>query len=173
MRPVWALRSVLRHAQPLRLPTATRLCTAQRVMAPLALRCTPCATFVSATRPQFVSHTPIAFSVPNRARTTVPASAAASASSSAGPLPRFSKHFSPHTVVSFTYRNTDYYIVGTAHISRLSADEVRTVIEKTAPDAIMIELDAQRYLALPFRFFSSRLCRYSSVTCGVACSVVP
>ena len=39
-------------------------------------------------------------------------------------------------------------LVGTAHVSRESADLVREVIEKERPDCVCIELDAQRYEAL-------------------------
>lgn len=39
-------------------------------------------------------------------------------------------------------------LVGTAHVSRESADLVREVIEKERPDAVCVELDAQRYQAL-------------------------
>jgi len=39
-------------------------------------------------------------------------------------------------------------LVGTAHISRESADLVREVIEKERPDCVCVELDAQRYEAL-------------------------
>lgn len=41
-----------------------------------------------------------------------------------------------------------FYLVGTAHISKKSADLVREVIEKEKPDAVAIELDEQRYQAL-------------------------
>ena len=39
-------------------------------------------------------------------------------------------------------------LVGTAHISRESADLVREIIERERPDTVCIELDAQRYEAL-------------------------
>jgi pheromone shutdown-related protein TraB len=42
----------------------------------------------------------------------------------------------------------EFIIVGTAHISRESADLVREVIEREQPDCVCIELDAQRYAAL-------------------------
>jgi len=42
----------------------------------------------------------------------------------------------------------EFVIVGTAHISRESADLVREVIERERPDAVCIELDTQRYEAL-------------------------
>jgi len=42
-------------------------------------------------------------------------------------------------------------LVGTAHVSRESADLVRELIEKERPDRVCIELDAQRYEALTQR----------------------
>ncbi|HSR66575.1 MAG TPA: TraB/GumN family protein [Acidobacteriota bacterium] len=39
-------------------------------------------------------------------------------------------------------------LVGTAHVSRESADLVRRVIEREEPDAVCVELDVQRYKAL-------------------------
>ncbi len=42
----------------------------------------------------------------------------------------------------------EYIIVGTAHISRKSADLVREVIEKEKPDCVCVELDPQRFKAL-------------------------
>jgi pheromone shutdown-related protein TraB len=42
----------------------------------------------------------------------------------------------------------EFIIVGTAHISRESADLVREVIERERPDTVCIELDSQRYEAL-------------------------
>ncbi|MGH0030074.1 MAG: TraB/GumN family protein [Myxococcota bacterium] len=39
-------------------------------------------------------------------------------------------------------------LIGTAHVSQESADLVREVIEKERPDAVCVELDAQRYEAL-------------------------
>ncbi len=42
----------------------------------------------------------------------------------------------------------EFLIVGTAHISRESADLVREVIEQERPDCVCVELDAQRFEAL-------------------------
>jgi len=42
----------------------------------------------------------------------------------------------------------EFLIVGTAHISRESADLVREVIERERPDCVCVELDAQRFDAL-------------------------
>lgn len=36
-------------------------------------------------------------------------------------------------------------LIGTAHVSRQSAEQVKTVIEQERPDSVCIELDAQRY----------------------------
>ena len=41
-----------------------------------------------------------------------------------------------------------FVVVGTAHISRESADLVREVIERERPDSVCLELDRQRYEAL-------------------------
>lgn len=43
------------------------------------------------------------------------------------------------------------FLVGTAHISRRSADLVREVIDKERPDSVCVELDTQRYKALAER----------------------
>jgi pheromone shutdown-related protein TraB len=45
----------------------------------------------------------------------------------------------------------EFLLVGTAHISRESAQLVREVIETEHPDAVCVELDAQRYAALSQR----------------------
>lgn len=45
----------------------------------------------------------------------------------------------------------EFIVVGTAHISRESADLVREVIESERPDAVCIELDGDRYRALSER----------------------
>ncbi len=42
----------------------------------------------------------------------------------------------------------EFVLVGTAHISQHSVDLVRAVIEAEKPDAVCVELDAQRYEAL-------------------------
>jgi len=42
----------------------------------------------------------------------------------------------------------EFILVGTAHISRESAQLVRDVIERERPDCVCIELDSQRYAAL-------------------------
>jgi pheromone shutdown-related protein TraB len=45
----------------------------------------------------------------------------------------------------------EFLLIGTAHVSRESADLVREVIEKERPDCVCIELDAQRFEALSHR----------------------
>ena len=45
----------------------------------------------------------------------------------------------------------EFILVGTAHVSRESADLVREVIEKERPDCVCIELDAQRFESLSHR----------------------
>ncbi len=51
--------------------------------------------------------------------------------------------------VHILFRNDKQYILlGTAHISKASADLVKTVIEKELPDKVCVELDQQRFKAL-------------------------
>lgn len=42
----------------------------------------------------------------------------------------------------------EYILIGTAHISKQSAEEVKEVIELERPDSVCIELDEQRYKAI-------------------------
>jgi pheromone shutdown-related protein TraB len=42
----------------------------------------------------------------------------------------------------------EFLLVGTAHVSRESAETVRSVIERERPDSVCVELDPQRYAAL-------------------------
>ncbi len=49
------------------------------------------------------------------------------------------------------FGNREIILVGTAHISRKSADLVRTIIEEEKPDCVCVELDAKRYRALSQR----------------------
>lgn len=42
----------------------------------------------------------------------------------------------------------EYILIGTAHISKQSAEQVKEVIEAERPDAVCIELDAQRYQSI-------------------------
>lgn len=54
----------------------------------------------------------------------------------------------PSDVHRLSFGGREILLVGTAHISRESADLVREVIEKERPDCVCVELDAQRYEAL-------------------------
>jgi pheromone shutdown-related protein TraB len=51
-------------------------------------------------------------------------------------------------VVVLEKKGRTFYLVGTAHISKKSADLVKEVIENEQPDSVAIELDEQRYQAL-------------------------
>jgi pheromone shutdown-related protein TraB len=67
----------------------------------------------------------------------------------ASPQPPDHPHRPDVEVVSVDGR--EFLLVGTAHISRESADLVRRVIESERPDCVCIELDRQRYAALSQR----------------------
>ena len=54
----------------------------------------------------------------------------------------------PPDVVIINNNEKEIIVIGTAHISKQSADLVRKVIEDERPDCVCIELDAQRYKAL-------------------------
>lgn len=51
-------------------------------------------------------------------------------------------------VTHLQHRGRDIYLVGTAHISERSVDEVKQVIDEVRPDTVCIELDATRYRTL-------------------------
>lgn len=51
-------------------------------------------------------------------------------------------------VTRLEYEGREILIVGTAHVSKRSVDEVRHVIRHVEPDAVCVELDASRYEAL-------------------------
>src|SRR4029453_10426632 len=51
----------------------------------------------------------------------------------------------PPDVYVLAIDGREFVLVGTAHVSRESADLVREVIEKERPDCVCIELDAQRF----------------------------
>jgi len=65
----------------------------------------------------------------------------------AGLLDRCTIEISPNTAVIPIGERT-LYLVGTAHVSRDSVDEVRHVIETVRPDAVCVELCPTRYEAL-------------------------
>ncbi len=54
----------------------------------------------------------------------------------------------PASVTELVRGETTYYIVGTAHVSQRSVEEVRAVIEQLEPDVVCVELDQARYDAL-------------------------
>jgi pheromone shutdown-related protein TraB len=54
----------------------------------------------------------------------------------------------PDDVHILNKQGREFIIVGTAHISRQSADLVREVIEKEKPDVVCVELDEKRMIAL-------------------------
>ncbi len=54
----------------------------------------------------------------------------------------------PASVTEVTHDGTTYYIVGTAHVSQRSVDEVRAVIAQLQPDVVCVELDKARHEAL-------------------------
>ncbi len=51
-------------------------------------------------------------------------------------------------VTHLDYRGRDIYLVGTAHVSQKSVDEVGRVISDVRPDTVCVELDAARHQAL-------------------------
>jgi pheromone shutdown-related protein TraB len=57
-----------------------------------------------------------------------------------------SKHGSD--VVELSIKGKKYLLIGTAHISKESADLVRKVIEDEKPDVVCVELDEKRYQSL-------------------------
>jgi pheromone shutdown-related protein TraB len=54
----------------------------------------------------------------------------------------------PASVTTLTRGETTFYIVGTAHVSQKSVDDVRTTIDAVHPDVVCVELDKARYEAL-------------------------
>src|SRR6476469_5538295 len=54
----------------------------------------------------------------------------------------------PASVTTMSYGDTTYYVVGTAHVSQKSVDDVRTVIDTVHPDVVCVELCKARYDAL-------------------------
>jgi len=51
-------------------------------------------------------------------------------------------------VTHLEYKGRDIYLVGTAHVSQRSVDDVGRVIEDIRPDTVCVELDAARHQAL-------------------------
>lgn len=54
----------------------------------------------------------------------------------------------PDSVTELVHDGTTYYIVGTAHVSQRSVDEVKAVIDRVKPDVVCVELDQTRHDAL-------------------------
>jgi len=54
----------------------------------------------------------------------------------------------PASVTTLTRGDTTFYVVGTAHVSQKSVDDVRTTIDAVHPDVVCVELDQARYDAL-------------------------
>jgi len=61
-------------------------------------------------------------------------------------VPRPALHSDNVTLLE--YEGREILLVGTAHVSKRSVEEVRHVIRQVAPDAVCVELDASRYEAL-------------------------
>lgn len=54
----------------------------------------------------------------------------------------------PASVTELVHDGTTYFVVGTAHVSQTSVDEVRSVIEEVKPDVVCVELDQTRFDAI-------------------------
>ena len=54
----------------------------------------------------------------------------------------------PSSVTELVHEGTTYYIVGTAHVSKQSVEDVRAVIDRVKPDVVCVELDKVRHEAL-------------------------
>ena len=54
----------------------------------------------------------------------------------------------PDRVSEITVDNRQIYLVGTAHVSQESVDDVRNTVEQVDPDTICIELCASRHKAI-------------------------
>lgn len=54
----------------------------------------------------------------------------------------------PASVTELVHEGTTYYLVGTAHVSQRSVDEVKAVIDRVKPDVVCVELDQARHDAL-------------------------
>jgi pheromone shutdown-related protein TraB len=54
----------------------------------------------------------------------------------------------PESVTELVHDGTTYYVIGTAHVSQKSVDDVRAVIDAVKPDVVAVELDKTRHEAL-------------------------
>ncbi|WP_066187833.1 TraB/GumN family protein [Gracilibacillus timonensis] len=52
---------------------------------------------------------------------------------------------SEENITRITLDNKEYILIGTAHVSKQSAEQVKEVIEQEQPDSVCVELDKQRY----------------------------
>ena len=52
------------------------------------------------------------------------------------------------TVTHLVHEGRDIYLVGTAHVSQKSVDEVERVIDEVKPDTVCVELDQSRHDAM-------------------------
>ncbi|WP_147803189.1 TraB/GumN family protein [Alkalicoccus halolimnae] len=52
---------------------------------------------------------------------------------------------SEETITRITVNGKDIILIGTAHVSKQSAEQVKQVIEEERPDTVCVELDEQRY----------------------------
>lgn len=54
----------------------------------------------------------------------------------------------PASVTELVHDGTTFFVVGTAHVSQRSVDEVKEVIDAVKPDVVCVELDKHRFDAL-------------------------
>ncbi len=54
----------------------------------------------------------------------------------------------PNSVTHFRHGEKEIYLIGTAHVSQRSIDEVRELIQQLRPDTVCVELDEARYRAM-------------------------
>lgn len=55
---------------------------------------------------------------------------------------------SEENITRFTIDGKEFILIGTAHVSKNSAEQVKEVIEAEKPDSVCIELDEQRYQSI-------------------------
>ncbi|MEW9675704.1 TraB/GumN family protein [Lentibacillus sp. L22] len=55
---------------------------------------------------------------------------------------------SEENITRLTVDDKEFILIGTAHVSKHSAEQVKDVIEAEAPDSVCIELDEQRYQSI-------------------------
>lgn len=57
-------------------------------------------------------------------------------------------HMTEENITRLHINNKEYILIGTAHVSKQSAEQVKEVIEAERPDSVCIELDEQRYQSI-------------------------